>query len=196
MEKRAKVAGIVNHLFDAHFDPDLIEQERERAQQRAVVALAGTGVWLLQYLLGHRVQASTWFVVFLGLLGGVALIHRRALRAMPRAAIPLAYVFLVVDPLVIVGILVQDPDTFAFLYPVLIFVIVRCGLRYGVRTMYLALASAVAALPLLLGNPFFRDESASTASLDPHAHPRACLVRLVDPTHSQRQGHRSGARAR
>ncbi len=165
MAARGKVSAILGTVLDAHSHPDLAEQERDRAFHRAAIALAVSGIWAIQYMLGKQVQASTWFVVFIGLLSGMALIHRHALELRPTAAVYGLYLFLVLDPLVIVGILVQDPHTFAFLYPVLIVVVVRCGLRYGVRTMYLAWTASLAAVPLLLGNPFFRNEAALTASL-------------------------------
>jgi hypothetical protein len=84
--KRAKVARFLGRVLDAHLHPDLAEQERERALQRAVIAFAVSGVWLVKYLLGEDVQASTWFVVFICLLGGMALVHRYALKFKATAA--------------------------------------------------------------------------------------------------------------
>jgi hypothetical protein len=70
----------------------------------------------------------------------LALIYRRFLVAHPEGGIPAQYAFLVLDPVVIVGTLVQDPWTFAFLHPFMMIVLVRNGIRFGVRTMYFAWA--------------------------------------------------------
>jgi len=49
-----------------------------------------------------------------------------------------------------------DPDRFAYLNPFLLLVIVRNGIRYGLRSMVVSWLAAVAFLPLLLATPFWR----------------------------------------
>ncbi len=103
--------------------------------------------------------------MFLGVCGLIALLYRDLLRWKAAIAVPSVYLFVVLDPFVVTGILVQDPHVFAFLYPFLIIVVVRCGLRYGVRTMYLAWISALASMPLLLTSTYWREQASLAASL-------------------------------
>jgi signal transduction histidine kinase len=77
--------------------------------------------------------------------------------------VTLQYVFLVIDPLSLVLILVEDPQSFAFLNPFLLVVIVRCGIRYGIRTMWLVWSVAiVAAAALLPTSAYWRAETELT----------------------------------
>jgi hypothetical protein len=60
---------------------------------------------------------------------------------------------LISGPFYLLGVLIQDPRTFALWNPFLVVVLVRCGLRYGMRTMYLACGSALVASTLLATSP-------------------------------------------
>ena len=53
------------------------------------------------------------------------------------------YFFLISDPLLFISMLALDPRTFAFLHPLLLVIVVRSGIRYGIRTMYLAMAGSL-----------------------------------------------------
>jgi hypothetical protein len=54
----------------------------------------------------------------------------------------------VLDPTFLVGVLFFDQETFAFLNPFLLAVVVRTGIRYGIRAMYLTWATTlVVAIP-------------------------------------------------
>jgi len=71
----------------------------------------------------------------------------------------LVYAFLVVDPIVLVGLLIQDPETFAFLNPFLFVTVVRIGIRYGVSTFYLSWLVTLCASALLAFSAFWRHET-------------------------------------
>ena len=71
----------------------------------------------------------------------------------------LQYFFLLTDPLVCIGILLQDPAAFALWNPFLLVVVVRSGIRYGIRTLWLAWVVAMAAaLTLLPMSEYWRRE--------------------------------------
>ena len=82
--------------------------------------------------------------------------YRRLLKSHPERVGVALYVFLVFDPVMVVLVLATGAETFAFLNPYLLFMIVRCGIRYGVRTLYLAWTSTLAASLLLLTSEFWR----------------------------------------
>ena len=146
--------------------PERAKQERQRALLRAAVGVAVASVWLAQHLAGREVHASPWFAVFVGLvMPALALAYRQHLAANPRGGVAAQYAFLVLDPVAIVGTLVQDPWTFAFLSPVMMVVLVDIGLRLGVRAMYFAFAVTLALCTLLLTSAFWRSELALTSAL-------------------------------
>ncbi len=151
--------------FGAQYARDRANQERERALQRGIVGLIVSAYWILQYLSGREVRAQLWFVVFLGLvLPVLAFSYRRFLLSRPEGGVAIQYAFLILDPVVIIGVLVQDPLTFAFLNPFMLVVIVRNGLRFGLRTMYFAWGVTLALSTLLFTNKFWRTELELTFS--------------------------------
>ena len=87
--------------------------------------------------------------------GTIALAYRRLVR--PQGDERALYAFLVLDPFFLLGVLVQDPATFAFLNPFLLVVVVRTGIRYGLRTMYLSLASTLLASTMLLASSYWKE---------------------------------------
>ena len=105
---------------------------------------------------GCPIGPPLWFVA-LGLAYGIAsLAYLRFLERLDGGAAVLLYAFLLLDPIFLVGILFFDPETFAFLNPFLLVVIVRTGIRYGIRTMYLSWATTLVASLLLLASAFWR----------------------------------------
>jgi signal transduction histidine kinase/ActR/RegA family two-component response regulator len=140
--------------------PDWRLQEAERAWQRYVVCWGVSAVWFFQYLSGHPVNAGAWYIVSVGLAYPLAaFVYRRYLLSRSDSGVALLYVFLVLDPFVLIGLLIQDPGTFAFLNPFLIVTIVRTGLRYGLGTMYLSWTTMLVASGLLATSSFWRSES-------------------------------------
>jgi signal transduction histidine kinase len=102
-------------------------------------------------------------VLFCLVYGVISFGYRAYLKRRPMGGVTLQYVFLVIDPLSLVLILVEDPQSFAFLNPFLLVVIVRCGIRYGIRTMWLVWSVAiVAAAALLPTSAYWRAETELT----------------------------------
>ena len=144
--------------FGAHEGADRANQERNRALQRIVVCFSILAVWGIQFLFRWHVQPQLWFIVLAGVINPiVAIFYWRHLRSHPAAGISLQYAWLVLDPLMIMILLVQDPKTFAFLNPFLLVVVVRSGIRYGIRTMYLSWVATLLAAGLLATSPFWRE---------------------------------------
>ena len=63
------------------------------------------------------------------------------------------------------GALIQDPKAFAFLNPFLLIMIVRSGIRFGIRTMYLSWATTLAASTMLLTSAYWRGNVELTLTL-------------------------------
>ena len=76
--------------------------------------------------------------------------YLRFLRSLDGGVAVLLYAFLLLDPIFLVGILSFDPETFAFLNPFLLVVIVRTGIRYGIRTMYFVVGYDAGGVPFAL----------------------------------------------
>ncbi len=85
-----------------------------------------------------------------------SLAYRGMLLTQPERVRLLLYVFLVLDPVMVVMVLASGAQTFAFLNPYLLFMIVRCGIRYGIRTMYLAWSTTLISSLILLTSEFWR----------------------------------------
>ena len=69
-----------------------------------------------------------------------------------------APLILLIDPFFLIEILIQDPKTFGFLNPFLILTVIRVGIRYGVRSMYLSWLATLLASTLLATSEFWRHE--------------------------------------
>ncbi|HEY5323053.1 MAG TPA: histidine kinase dimerization/phospho-acceptor domain-containing protein, partial [Caldimonas sp.] len=150
-------------LFEAigaHRSPQRQARERDRARQRAVVGIVLATFWLTNLLLGLQADPPGWFII-LGLTYGIAsLVYLRVLDGLEAGAAGLLYLFLLLDPIFLVGVLFFDPENFAFLNPFLLVVIVRTGIHYGIRTMYLSWAVTLMASLLLLASSFWRSNVA------------------------------------
>jgi signal transduction histidine kinase len=145
-------------LFGAHHSPELREHELDRAFQRIVGCSGCMLVWAFAYVSG---QLSPPRAVLLGLaalyLSGSLLYAVLLRRGRVRGALPV-YAFLVLDPFLLVLILYLDPRNFAFMCPLLVAVIVRAGLSYGVRTMVLSWTIALLSSCLLLTSAFWHEK--------------------------------------
>src|SRR5215204_4828483 len=129
----------VAQVLSAHRAPD-------RALQRIVVCIAVAAVWVFQSSTGRPVHADAWFIFVVGvLLPAISFAYRRYLLAHPQWGRYLVYPFLVLDPLVLIGLLIQDPETFAFLNPFVLVTVVRIGIRYGLATFYLSWLATLSA---------------------------------------------------
>ena len=111
-------------------------------------------------------HAGFWLVLSVGLIyPAFALTYRRFVLSHPGPVSPLVYLFLVLDPIALTAVLFEDPQTFAFLNPFLFFIVVRVGIRYGVRTMYLAWSVTLIAVALLPTSAYWRAERELTFAL-------------------------------
>ncbi|HMW24656.1 MAG TPA: GGDEF domain-containing protein [Burkholderiaceae bacterium] len=125
--------------------------ERDRARQRAMISLAfsaitGWDAW--------RNPAPPLVEVLVPLLSlayaVVALAHLKLGLSRQRAGVASQYLFIVLDSVMTVVAFVGAPAMLGPLYPVLMVQIVRCGMRYGLRTLWLSwAAAALAALALM-----------------------------------------------
>ncbi|MDP4299360.1 GGDEF domain-containing protein [Leptothrix discophora] len=137
--------------FGAHRGPLRVRHEVDRAIQRVVIGLL---VALATLWHDHEasqmdlvVHAMPYFSVAYALL---ALLYWRVIRARPDAAVAAQYAFIVADPVLTVLALAASPTLLAPLNMFLMVQIVRCGIRYGVRTLWLEWSVAVLASALLL----------------------------------------------
>ncbi|NUZ05755.1 ATP-binding response regulator [Piscinibacter koreensis] len=150
--------------FGAHEIDDRGEQEQERASQRALVSGGLLLFWGAKALQSESFGVSRWFVlVTLGYFVGTLWYWVR-LRSKPSACVACQYLCLLLDPVLLTGVLAQDPDTFAFLNPFLLVVIVKSGIRFGVRSMYLTWVTTLLAATALLLDDFWRLYFQLTAS--------------------------------
>jgi signal transduction histidine kinase/CheY-like chemotaxis protein len=161
--QRPSFARLAEYL-GAHKVSEVLVHERDRAMQRVIVCASTLGFWTLEHVIGRPVAPHPGFVGFLACYFVLALAYRRFLTSTSKLNAALLYVHLILDPVVVIGILVQDPETFAFLYPFVMVVVVRSGLRYGVRTMYFSWGVTVAASTWLMMTPFWSDSVALTSS--------------------------------
>ena len=147
--------------FGAHEVPKRTEHEIDRATQRGWASLAILGVWVLFIALGDRPSAlRIALMAFLGLYSFASFAYRRYIRTNANSGVALQYLFLVADPLALVLVLFEDAEHFAFLSPFLLVVVVRCGIRYGTRVMWLAWTVTCAAAGVLLPlNQYWRRET-------------------------------------
>jgi len=143
--------------FGAHHDPEMQAHELDRSWQRMAASLSIVVVWSVEAYSSQIPGQPRGF--FLGVAVSYFLssfLYRRLLKKHPERVRALLYVFLVLDPVMVVLVLATGAETFAFLNPYLLFMIVRCGIRYGIRTLYLAWSSTLVASLLLLTSEFWR----------------------------------------
>lgn len=144
--------------FGAHQVAQRDAHERDRARQRIVIA----GVIAL-LVAGHAWVAGA--PTALGMLltslcagyGAYALFHLKVVLAREHAGLVAQYLLIVIDSAFTVIAIAGAPQVLATLYPVLMVQIVRCGMRYGMRTLWLSWgAAAVTALVSLPMSDFWR----------------------------------------
>jgi diguanylate cyclase (GGDEF)-like protein len=136
----------IAEYFGAHRVPECLAHERDRARQRMGIA----GFFGL-VLLAHMVWSSTFELQLLWLplisfsYAAYALYHLRVVLVRPQPAVQSQYALLVLDQVFNVACLAALPPALAPIYPVLMVQIVRCGMRFGIRTMWLAWGVSAAA---------------------------------------------------
>jgi len=156
---------ILAALVGAHATPARREHELDRASQRVIGCLAVILVLAVDNLLsqwsdppGRILLAST--LVYLVL----SLAYRLFLHTGRGEGLLGLYAFLLLDPMVLVLVLLLQPRHFAFLNFFLFVVIVRSGIRYGIRTMYLSWIVTFLCSMTLLSSEFWREKTELTLS--------------------------------
>src|SRR5689334_21636135 len=138
--KNTEAAARVKGYFGAHLVPQRGEHERDRALQRGVIVLLVCMIWMNDYFTQHALwsegRAIALWVASAYSLSSFA--YWLFLRTHPASGVALQYVYLIADPVVLMSGMVVDPHRLASLHPLLLIVIIRCGIRYGTRTMWLA----------------------------------------------------------
>lgn len=151
--------------LDIQSIPDLPLHERDRAMQRTVVCLIAAAVWSFELWLGRFDPVSYRIGLILSISYLLATLTYLKFGEWERPAeAKFLYFFLFADPLFFISMLVLDPRTFAFLHPLLLVIVVRSGIRYGLRTMYVSWGSALLGSLLLLTNDFWRRETSLTSA--------------------------------
>jgi signal transduction histidine kinase len=126
-------------LFGAAAVPQRLDHELDRALQRGIIVVIICTFWASDYLLGKltwRDPKAILAVIGYGYAGS-AFAYRLFLKQNPAGGISAQYVYLVLDPFFLILAMAADAERLAALNPFLLIVIVRCGIRYGTRTMWL-----------------------------------------------------------
>lgn len=140
--------------------------ELDRAFQRAVGSLAVSLIWILKlWLQPTELEGESYGLPMTLTYLAISVLYIRRLRRNPDSGTTAQFVFLVLDPIILVLVLILDPAVFAFAYPFLLIVIIRSGLRYGVRIMYLSWGVALVATAFLPMTDFWRGQAEFTLSL-------------------------------
>ncbi len=143
--------------------------ERDRARQRLLITLvlALASTWAA-YDASRTDTAPLLLLAVPAMLVAYALatvIHRRRTLAHGAPGLLGQYGFMVLDSVVIVLALVGAPEILAPFYSVLMVQMVRCGMRYGVPTLWLSWgAAALAAAVLMPFSDFWTAEPALLSS--------------------------------
>ncbi len=154
---KVKPFEFVRSVLQLERVPDIHLQERERAKTRAFVWIGICAVWLLGHSFAQPLAASTWAIFLFGSLYlALTLIHSHFTNCRHPISTLVIGASLVIDPTFLIVLLATNPARFALLNPLVLFVIVRSGLRYGIRGMYLSWYAALASTPLLLTSSFWR----------------------------------------
>jgi diguanylate cyclase (GGDEF)-like protein len=141
-------------FFGAHRAEQRDAHERDRARQRLIITLAMAAIagWTALDASRHGpIPAATLLV--LALLVGYALVaqaYRHFVLLRGGSGLLGQYGFIVLDAVVTVSALVGAPEIMAPFYSVLMVQIMRCGMRYGERTLWLAWGVAVVASAALM----------------------------------------------
>jgi len=133
--------------------------------QRIVVCLITTAVWSFELWAGRFDPLPYQLGILLSigyLLLTVAYLQFGNWERLAEGKF--LYFFLVSDPPFFISTLVLDPHTFAFLHPLLLVIVVRSGIRYGLRTMYVSWGSAIVGSLLLFTSDFWQRETSLTSA--------------------------------
>ena len=146
--------------FGAHGSPARDAHERDRARQRTAIALAFALVIGLNHLLGGPADPLDLPIAAASVAYGVlALGYLKFVLAKEGSRAWAQYAFLLCDPVMTVVVIVGTPQLLAAFYPILMVQIVRTGMRYGMRVMWLSWAAGALGAALLMPlSPFWMGE--------------------------------------
>jgi len=135
----------------AHLVPHRDLHEIDRAIQRAVIGgiLFALTVWQAFTSSGLRFVVLA-LPVIAAAYAASAVAHLKIIRSQPNRAVFAQYAFIVLDPALTVLALAGMPLVLGCLNPLLLAQIVRCGIRFGMRTLWLTWGSAAIASVILL----------------------------------------------
>ena len=143
----------------AHATAARTEHELDRASQRIFGCLAVMLVIAVDQLSGKSTDSLGQILLALtAAYLAITAAYRYFLKADRGEGIFALYAFLILDPLMLVLVLYMQPRNFAFLNPFLFVVIVRTGIRYGIRTMYLSWSMTLLSSILLVNSEFWREK--------------------------------------
>lgn len=152
-------------FLGAHTVLNKAEHERDRAWQRVAI-----GLFLvpLSIQIGHATAATTKLPTdSLSLLsiayGAANLIYLAYLRVRPHDGVIAQYTFILLDPIVTMAVIAWEPSVFSWFSVLLLLEVVRCGVRFGIRTMVLEWAVAAASAAMFMLRDGFLSSNASTA---------------------------------
>lgn len=143
-------------FFGAHHVPQRDMHERDRARQRIGIAGAYSLVVGWQAWQREANQALDLLLPVICLAYALyAAFHLKVVLARAHGGEGSQYLFIVLDSVLTITCLVGAPAVLAPIYPLLMVQIVRCGMRYGMRTMWLAWGSAALTALLLMPLSYF-----------------------------------------
>ena len=151
--------------YGAHKVANRAEHERDRALQRALFGLVLTPVslWAGEQLGVTNVSALSGFALVPVWYSVASLAYLMLLRRRPTGGVAAQYFFLMMDPLVTAAMIVYEPKLFAWLAVLLLAEVVRCGVRFGMRTFWLELTFATLGAAAAIATPGFLPANGTVA---------------------------------
>lgn len=145
---------LIVDFFGADKVPQVLAHEQDRCRQRAFVQLLlALIIAVHNNFLSGASAAAVVLPYVMTFYAGLSLVYLRLLQSTNRNWPCIQLGFLASDQVISVACLAIAPEILAPLCPMLMVWIVRCGLRYGVRVMWLSwfstIAPAAATLPLV-----------------------------------------------
>ena len=135
----------------AHLVPHRDLHEIDRAIQRVVIGALMCALMTWQaFTSSSLAPGASTLPVFAAVYVVAALVYLKIIRARPNRGVMAQYIFIILDPVLTVLALAGMPLGLGPLNPLLLAQIVRCGIRFGIRTLWLTWGSAAIASVILL----------------------------------------------
>jgi diguanylate cyclase (GGDEF)-like protein len=144
------VVGFAAYL-GAHTAPDRYQHEIDRAKQRFVIGLVVAFLSMFDATTGQHDENLPVLISYAAAIYALSsTLYAFALSKRPEGFAAVQYIYLAIDPVLTVAGLVFAPTYLAPLNFLLMVQIVRCGMRYGTRTLWFSWCFAVVASALAL----------------------------------------------